>query len=57
MGPIPAEGRAGQIGRRRFLRWLLRFSVVSTVAMVLTPILGFLIPPKTQGAGGGDKCR
>ena len=55
MGPIPAEGQAGQIGRRRFLRWLLGFSVVSTGAMILTPILGFLVPPRTQGAGGGEK--
>jgi Rieske Fe-S protein len=43
------------IGRRRFLEVLLGFSVVSTLAIVATPILGFLVPPKTQGAGAGGR--
>ena len=42
------------LGRRRFLRIALGFSVVSTTAMVLTPIVGFLIPPKsTEGGAAG----
>lgn len=43
------------IGRRRFIRMLLGFSVVSTLAMITTPIIGFLIPPKTEGAGTGGR--
>jgi Rieske Fe-S protein len=56
MEPNRALGPDGQpIGRRRFLRYLLGFTVVSTVAMVATPILGFLVPPKTQGGGAGGR--
>ena len=41
-------------GRRTFLRWLLGFSVFSTLAMVATPVLGFLVPPKsTSNQAGG----
>jgi cytochrome b6-f complex iron-sulfur subunit len=43
------------MGRRRFIRLLLGFSVFSTAAMVVTPIVGFLIPPKTAGAGAGGR--
>jgi Rieske Fe-S protein len=40
--------------RRRFLRFLLGFSVVSTISMITAPIIGFLIPPKsTAGSAGG----
>jgi len=41
--------------RRRFMRMLLGFSVVSTIAMVVTPIIGFLIPKKVEGAGTGGR--
>ncbi len=60
--PDDVDGAAGyaaalserQLGRRRFLRTILGFSAVSTVAMVVTPIVAFLIPPKTEsGATGG----
>jgi len=41
-------------GRRRLLRYLLGFSVISSIAIVVTPIVGFLIPTKTtNGAAGG----
>ena len=43
------------MGRRRFVRMLLGFSVLSTLAMVVTPIIGFLIPPRTEGAGAGGR--
>lgn len=43
------------MGRRRFIRMLLGFSVVSTLTMVVTPIIGFLIPPRTEGAGPGGR--
>jgi cytochrome b6-f complex iron-sulfur subunit len=42
-------------GRRRFLRFLLGFSVLSTIAMIAAPIVGFLIPPKTEGGSSGGK--
>lgn len=40
-------------GRRRFLRFLLGFSAASTLGMIVAPVVGFLVPPKTQGGGGG----
>jgi Rieske Fe-S protein len=39
--------------RRRFLSFLLGFSAVSTLGMIVAPVVGFLVPPRTQGAGGG----
>lgn len=50
-----SRARPPEFGRRRFLRFLLGFSVVSTMAMIVTPIVGFLIPPRTQGAGTGGR--
>jgi cytochrome b6-f complex iron-sulfur subunit len=41
--------------RRRFLRWLGGLTVVSTAAMVLTPIVGFLIPSSGGRAAAGGK--
>jgi cytochrome b6-f complex iron-sulfur subunit len=46
---------AGGGSRRRFLRYLLGFAVLSTVGMVATPVIRFLIPPKTADAAGGGK--
>jgi cytochrome b6-f complex iron-sulfur subunit len=43
------------IGRRRFIKLVLGFSLVSMAALVVTPIVGFLIPRKTEGAGAGGK--
>lgn len=40
-------------GRRRFLRFLVGFSAASTIGMIVAPVIGFLIPPRTQGSGGG----
>lgn len=42
-------------GRRRFIKVLLGFSVVSTLTMVVAPIIGFLIPARTQGASSGGR--
>lgn len=52
--PAPAAP-AGQPSRRRFLQWLGGLTVVSTAAMVLTPIVGFLIPAAGSAAGSGGK--
>jgi Rieske Fe-S protein len=63
-GPAPSgepisqatgEPAGKPVGRRRFLEFLLGFSVISTLALVATPIVGFLVPPKTQGAAGGGR--
>jgi Rieske Fe-S protein len=50
----PAQ-RVDSPARRRFLRLLLSFSVLSTIAIVAAPIVGFLIPPKTTGSASGGK--
>jgi cytochrome b6-f complex iron-sulfur subunit len=56
MGQERAGGTAGgRLERRRFLRYLLSFSIVSTVGMVAAPVIAFLIPPKTEGGGAGGK--
>jgi Rieske Fe-S protein len=49
------EPIAQPIPRRRFVKQLLGLSVLSTLAMVVTPIVGFLIPPKTAGGGTGGR--
>jgi cytochrome b6-f complex iron-sulfur subunit len=43
------------VGRRRVLQAIMGFSLVSTAAIVLTPIVGFLLPPKDSGAAAGGK--
>lgn len=59
----PLEDQAQPVGqpsaespaRRRFLRFLMSFSVVSTISIIAAPIIGFLIPPKVQSSSGGGK--
>jgi cytochrome b6-f complex iron-sulfur subunit len=53
-GSDPAPAADTQT-RRRFLRWLAGLTVFSTLAMIATPIVGFLVPPRTSGSGGGGK--
>jgi len=62
--PVPSEGVEPQAshgampespGRRRFLRFLMSFSVVSSISIIAAPIVGFLIPPKTPTSGGGSR--
>lgn len=50
-----ADPEDRMVGRRRILKTVLGFSAVSTLAMILTPIVGFLVPPKTQGSAAGEK--
>jgi len=50
---LPSEGVP--TGRREFLRFLLAFGVLSTVAMVATPVIGFLVPPKSSSAQPGGR--
>ena len=51
----PEETPRSGTSRRRVLRWLGGLTIVSTAAMVLTPIAGFLVPTSGKGAGGGGK--
>ena len=55
MSPDTQPSAGPPIPRRRFLRWLLGFSVFSTLAMVATPVIAFLVPPKSSAAGSGGK--
>ncbi len=55
MGPDTQPSATSPIPRRRFLRWLLGFSVVSTLVMVAAPAVTFLVPPKSSAAGSGGK--
>lgn len=54
-GGSDESARETVVGRRTFLRWLTSFSIVSTVAMVASPVFAFLVPPRTAGGGGGGK--
>jgi cytochrome b6-f complex iron-sulfur subunit len=44
-----------ELGRRRFLYYLLGFSVVATAAGVLTPIVGYIWPPNKAATGEGGQ--
>jgi len=52
-GPAIEEGRPAT--RRSFLRWLGGLTIVSTAAMILTPVVGFLIPTNGGRAASGGK--
>jgi Rieske Fe-S protein len=41
--------------RRTLLRAILGFSIVSTLGMVLAPIVGFLVPPKSADSASGGR--
>lgn len=51
----PAAGSIESPARRRFLRFLMGFSVVSSISIIAAPIVGFLIPPRTPTGGGGSR--
>lgn len=51
----PGDPAGGRQTRRRFLRWLGGLTVVSTAAMILTPVVGFLMPSQSGRASGGGK--
>lgn len=44
-----------RLSRRRFVAWVGSFSIVSTLAMVATPVLAFLVPPRTTGGAAGGR--
>ncbi len=45
------------LGRRRLITYLLGFSIVATLGGVLTPIIGYLWPPKRASAGGSGRVQ
>jgi cytochrome b6-f complex iron-sulfur subunit len=45
------------LGRRRLITYLLGFSVVATLGGVLTPVVGYLWPPKGASAGGSGRVQ
>jgi Rieske Fe-S protein len=51
----PVAAPVDSPARRRFLRFLMSFSVVSTISIIAAPIIGFLIPPKVQSAGASGR--
>ncbi len=53
--PVDATPSPTATSRRTFLRWLGGLTLVSTAAMVLTPVVGFLIPSKNGASAGGGK--
>lgn len=54
--PLADDGpEMPRVNRRRFLRFLMSFSIVSSLAMIITPIVGFLVPTKTSSGGAGGR--
>ena len=43
------------VTRRNLIRWLLGFSVVSTLGGVLTPVIGYLWPPARSYSNKGER--
>jgi cytochrome b6-f complex iron-sulfur subunit len=52
-----ANNQDGTIGRRRLITYLLGFSVAATLVGVLTPVIGYLWPPKGASAGGSGRVQ
>ena len=50
-----ADPVARSVSRRGFVRLLLGWSIVSSVAMVVAPVIGFLIPPRQPSAAAGGR--
>ena len=51
---VSSDNNGSGVTRRRMIRWLLSFSVVSTLGGVLTPVVGYLWPPaRAQSSQGG----
>lgn len=44
-----------KMSRKSFLQTFLGFSIFSTIGSVIIPIIGYLIPPTSGGAGGGGR--
>ncbi len=56
--PDDDAGASGpEVSRRRFVYYLLGFSVVATAAGVLTPIAGYVWPPSRAASGAGGRTQ
>ena len=51
------SGQDRELSRRRFITYLLGFSIVATLGGVFTPIAGYLWPPSRASAGGGGRVQ
>jgi len=51
------DEQAPALSRRRLITYLLGFSVVTTLAGVLTPIIGYLLPSGQASAGTGEPVK
>ncbi len=56
-GDEPEDTENAAVSRRGFLKLMMGFSVVATLAGVLTPIVGYLWPPAQGSAGGGGRVQ
>jgi len=45
------------VSRRSVLRYLLGFTIISTLIGVLTPIIGYLMPPAAGSAGTKERVK
>ncbi|OGO53741.1 MAG: hypothetical protein A2Z32_02535 [Chloroflexi bacterium RBG_16_69_14] len=45
------------VSRRRFVRLLLGWSIVTSAAIVVAPVIGFLIPPRRPSAAAGGRLQ
>ncbi len=50
---VQTDLQPNAVTRRDLLKWLLSFSIVSTVAGVVAPIISYLLPPARQSSYGG----
>ena len=55
VGNANPEEEGHRITRRGLIKYLLGFSVVSTLVGVLTPIIGYLWPPARSGSTSGGR--
>lgn len=55
-GPRPTDSHIDlPITRRRFVKLAVRFSVVSTMALIVTPVIAFLLPSRRAQVGAGGR--
>jgi cytochrome b6-f complex iron-sulfur subunit len=52
---VPEPQESAAVSRNTFLKLLLGFSFTSTIAGVLIPIIGYLLPPETSGSSDGGR--
>ena len=52
MGVQTVDGGTQPLPRRRFVRLLVGYLIGSTLALVLPPVIGFLVPSRRSTSGG-----